>query len=236
MILKDKIALVTGASRGIGAAVCKRFAREGAHVIMIARDLQSLQMVDDQIKEYSDKTTLIQLDLCELNKIADLAGMLMNRFGLLDILVGNAGILGELSPIRDYCTQTWQQVITVNLHANYYLLKYFDPLLQRSPSGRGIFVTSNIVNQDKGIKFWGAYAASKAALQTLVKTYAFETQHTDVRVNLVDPGGVGTDMYKQAFPGQEIHEITSPDEVTDIFVKLASDKCKRTARIYYAQY
>ncbi|HEU5047219.1 MAG TPA: SDR family NAD(P)-dependent oxidoreductase [Rickettsiales bacterium] len=232
--LEGKIALVTGASRGIGAAVAKRLAAEGAHVILAARTVGGLEAVDDAITKAGGKATLVPLDLAEHDKIDHLGVAIAERFGKLDILVGNAGTLGELTPLTHAEASMWDRVIAVNLTANWRLIRICDPLLRRSEAGRAIFVTSGTTQRPKASAYWGPYAVSKAGLETLVETYAAEVTQTNVKVNLVDPGVVRTKMRAHAMPGEDPMTLPEPDAVTDIFVKLASPECKESGERFAA--
>jgi NAD(P)-dependent dehydrogenase (short-subunit alcohol dehydrogenase family) len=221
--LENRIALITGASRGIGAAIAKRFASEGAHVILAARTVGGLEEVDDVIKAKGGQSTLVPLDLREGDKIDQLGAVIAERFGKLDILVGNAGFLGDLTPVAHLDPSVWDRLIAVNATANYRLIRSFDPLLRRSDAGRALFVTSGVTQDTQ--PFWGGYAASKAALESLVAHYAEEVKNTHIRANVIDPGAVGTDMLQQAYPGNNMAEYPQPNEVTDLFVDLASEEC-----------
>ncbi|MDJ0937046.1 MAG: SDR family NAD(P)-dependent oxidoreductase [Kiloniellales bacterium] len=224
--LEGRLALITGASRGIGAAVARRFAAEGAQVVLSARTVGGLEEVDDQIRQAGGKpATLVPLDLRDFDKIDALGASLFERFGKLDVLVGNAGTLGTLSPLGHGDPATWQAVIDVNLTANFRLIRSLDPLLRRSDAGRAIFVTSGAAARP--IPYWGAYATSKAALEMLVGIYAAETAKATVRVNLIDPGVVRTIMRAQAFPGEDPESLKPPEAITDAFVELASADCVR---------
>lgn len=224
--LQGRLALITGASRGIGAAVARRFASEGAQVILTARTVGGLEEVDDRIRaEGGAAATLVPLDLREFDKIDALGASLYERFGKLDILVGNAGILGTLSPIGHIDPATWQAVMDTNVTANFRLIRSLDPLLRRSEAGRAIFVTSGAAARP--IAYWGAYGTSKAALEMLVGIYAAETAKTEIRVNLLSPGVVRTNMRAQAFPGEDPESLPPPEAVTDRFVELASADCRR---------
>lgn len=218
--LQGRVALVTGASRGIGAAVAKRFAAEGAHVIAVARTQSALERLDDAIRNAGGEgATLVPLDLKDYAQIDQLGGIVAQRWQKLDILVGNAGVLGSLSPVAMSKPKMWQEVMDVNVMANYRLIRSFDPLLRASDAGRAIFVTSRLADMNRA--YWGAYAASKAALESLVKTYAAEVEGTNLRVNLLDPGQVATMMRKEAFPGEDANTLAKPEDITDRFVELA---------------
>jgi NAD(P)-dependent dehydrogenase (short-subunit alcohol dehydrogenase family) len=221
--LAGKIALITGASRGIGAAVAERFAREGAHVILVARTVGGLEATDDAIQAAGGKATLVPMDLGEPGGIEQLSALIAERFGKLDILVGNAGMLGDLTPLTHADSKMWDRVIALNLTANWRLIRSMDPLLRASEQGRAMFVTSGVAS---GVfPYWGPYAVSKAALEMLVKTYAAETATTALKVNLIDPGVVRTKMRASAMPGEDPMGVPPPESVTDIFVELALPGC-----------
>ena len=217
--LDDRIALITGASRGIGAAVAKRFAAEGAHVILVARSVDGLEAVDDAIQAAGGTATLVPTDLSDWPTIDRLAHPILERWGRLDVLVGNAAMLGPLSPVGHIAPDHWENAFKLNVHANWRLIRALDPLLRASPAGRAIFVTSGITRNLH--PFWGAYAASKAALEALVLTYAAEVAQTNLRVNLINPGPIRTEMRASAFPGEDPMSLPAPDEITKAFVALA---------------
>jgi NAD(P)-dependent dehydrogenase (short-subunit alcohol dehydrogenase family) len=217
--LKGRIALVTGASRGIGRAVAKAFAAEGAHVILVGRTQGALEELDDEIRAVGGSASLVPVDLAKFEQIDRIGAALYERFGRLDVLVGNAGSLGMLAPVGHIGLEEWQEAIDVNLTANYRLIRSLDPLLRLSEAGRAIFVTSAIT---EGVfPFWGAYAATKAGLEALVLTYAGEMRQTKVKVNLIDPGIVRTRLRATAFPGEAAEKLAAPESVTEAFVKLA---------------
>ena len=222
--LENKIAVITGASRGIGAAVAKRYAAEGAQTCLIARSTKGLEEVDDAIRSKGGLApVLIPLDLLEINRIDALGPSLLERFGKLDILVGNAAMLGELSPLTHQDPKNFDKVVNLNVTANYRLLRILDPLLRKSDAGRALFVTSGVTQAS--YPFWGPYAISKAALEMMINTYAAQIAQTNIKVNLIDPAVVRTDMRAAAMPGEDPETLPHPDEITDIFVKLASDAC-----------
>ncbi|MBT6116857.1 MAG: SDR family NAD(P)-dependent oxidoreductase [Rhodospirillaceae bacterium] len=232
--LDGRIAVVTGASRGIGAAVAKRFAREGAHLVLIARTQGGLEEVDDAVRtEGGSAATLVPLDLRDFEALDRLGAALHERHGKLDVLVGNAGILGPLSPVGHIEPDSWQQVMDVNLTANWRLIRSLDPLLRQSDAGRAIFVSSGVAGFAK--PYWGAYAASKAALEMMVKVYAAEVERiTPVRANILDPGVVRTAMRAEAFPGEDPMSLPHPDDIADIFLDLADPACTRTGEVVRA--
>jgi len=224
MRLKGRIALITGASRGIGAAAAVAFAREGAHCVLVARTVGGLEAVDDKIKALGgDGATLVPLDVTDGPGIDRLGAALYERFGRLDVLLGNAGLLGTLSPIGHVDPPIFERVMAVNVTANWRLIRSLDPLLQRSDAGRAIFVTSGISRVV--VPYWSAYAASKAALDMMVATYAAECAHTKVRVNLYNPGPTRTGMRKEAFPGEDPETLPPPEAHGEGLVQLALPSC-----------
>ena len=231
--LKDRIALITGASRGIGRAVAEKFAQEGAHVLLIARTGEALEAVDDAIRSLGGTATLIPLNLAHGPKIDALGPTLYERFGRLDILVGNAAILGRLSPLTHIPSQHWEQVLRVNVTANWRLIRTLDPLLRRSDAGRVIFVTSSGV-ANSGRAYWAPYSVSKAALETLAKTYANETQDSPIKVNLIDPGATATSLRAEAYPGEDQSALKTAEEVAERFVALAMPDWTETGRVVKA--
>lgn len=231
--LAGRIALVTGASRGIGAAVAKRYAAEGAHLILVARTQGGLEEVDDAIRTIGGTATLCPLDLLDSEKIDQMAFAIGERFDRLDILVGNAGTLGELAPTGHVDPRVWAETMAVNVTANWRLVRGFDPLLRRSDAGRAIFVTSGAARRNPA--YWSAYAASKAALESLVRCYAAELRKTNVRANLVDPGVVRTTLRAKALPGEDPRRLPSPEAVTEAFVALAESSCDRQGELVEAR-
>ncbi|MGE5475189.1 MAG: SDR family NAD(P)-dependent oxidoreductase [Bacteroidales bacterium] len=225
--LDGRLALVTGASRGIGRAVAKRFAAEGATVICLARTIGALEELDDEIADAGGKAVLLPLDLRRFDEIDQMAAALYQRFGKLDILVGNAGdIGGGLAPVGHVDQKHFQAAFDINVTANYRLIRALDPLLRMSDSGRAMFVTDNLAHG--GQPFWGVYAAGKAALEVIVKTWAAEVERiTKLRINLIDPGVVATRMRQIAFPGEDQAKLAQPEDVTDAFVELAEASCTR---------
>lgn len=217
--LKDRIALVTGASRGIGRAVALAYAREGAHVIAVARSTGALEELDDDINAVGGSATLLRLNLTDGGKIDGLGPTILERFGRLDIAVGNAAILGPLSPLGHVSEKDWNQVLDVNLNANWRLIRTLDPLLRLSQAGRAIFVSSGAARHFQA--YWGPYSVSKAALEALVKTYAAEVSDSNVRANLVDPGIVATSMRAKAMPGEDPSRLKQPEELGELFIRLA---------------
>ncbi len=217
--LQDRIALVTGASRGIGAAIARAYAREGAHIVAVARTVGGLEELDDAIAAEGGGATLVPLDLTEFEAIDRLGASIFERWGRLDILVGNAAILGQLSPVGHIEPPTWQRAFDLNVTANWRLLRVLDPLLRQSEAGRAIFVTSGATRSLPA--YWATYSASKAALEALVVTYAREIEKTAVRANLVNPGPTRTRMRAAAFPGEDPDTLPPPDHLTETLIRLA---------------
>jgi len=222
--LEGRIALITGASRGIGRAVAKRFAHEGAHPILIARTQAALEELDDEIRsETSVESTLIPLDLRDFDAIDKVGAAMYDRFGHLDIMVANAGLLGVLTPIHQTDPKIWDEVMAVNLTACWRLTRSMDPLLRASDNGRAIYVTSTVGHQPRA--FWGAYAISKAGLDMMAKVYAEETEKTNIRVNIVNPGPTRTGMRAAAMPGEDPETLKTAESIAHEFVKLAMPEC-----------
>lgn len=219
-ILAGRVALITGASRGIGRAVALRFAAEGAHVVLTARTVGGLEEVDDAVKAAGGQATLVPCDLTDFEAVDTLGPALLERFDKLDIFVGNAGALGEMTPLTHYDAKAWHDVFDVNVHANWRLIRTLEPLLRRSDAGRAILVTSGAAAHPRA--FWGAYAVTKAAVEALARVWASELENTNVRVNLLNPGATRTGMRAAAFPGEDPESLKTPEDIAGRFVELAS--------------
>lgn len=230
--LKDRIALITGASSGIGRAAALAFAREGAHVLLLARTRKALEEVDDRVRAEGGKATLIPLDLADGKAIDALGPSLYERFGRLDVLVGNAAILGRLSPLTHVPAEHWERTFAINVTANWRLIRTLDPLLRRSESGRVIFVTSGVARSARA--YWAPYSVSKAALEALAKTYANETTDSAIKVNLIDPGATATRLRAEAYPGEDQTTLRTPEEVAERFVAFAMPDWMETGQIVEA--
>jgi NAD(P)-dependent dehydrogenase (short-subunit alcohol dehydrogenase family) len=214
--LAGRIALITGASRGIGAAVARHFAAEGAHVVLAARTVGALEEVDDQIQAAGGSATLVPLDLQEFDKIDQMGAALYERFGRLDILVGNAGHIGSLGPMSHQDPKVFKRVMETNVIANYRLIRSMEPLLKLAPAGRAVFTACAAGHEPTA--YWSAYAVSKAALEMMVRTWAAELTKTNVKVALVDPGPVATQLRRTAFPGEDQAAMKQPDDVAELFL------------------
>lgn len=219
--LSGKIALVTGASRGIGYAMALALAKAGAHVLALGRTVGGLEELDDEINAAGGTASLIPADLNDEKAIAQLAPALADRYGKLDILIANAGALGELAPIPDISPDIWQRTFATNVTANFQLFRTLDPLLRASDLPRVAVVTSR-VGGAQARAFWGAYAASKAALEMLAKTYALETRSAGIRVSIIDPGAMRTKMRAQAMPGENPDTLPHPDELAPLLYHAVS--------------
>ena len=232
--LDGRIALITGASRGIGAAVAERFAAEGARLILAARTPGALEEVDDRVAAAANgaTATLVPVDLADHDRIDEMAGALAERFGRIDILVGNAAVLGGLAPLAHVEPERWAEAMNVNLTANWRLIRAFEPLLHQSRAGRAIFVTSGVTRG--AFPYWGPYAASKAALEALVRTWAAELEKTAIRINILDPGVVRTRMRAEAMPGEDPMTLPAPESLAGTFVELASAHCRRNGETVFA--
>ncbi len=224
--LRNRVALVTGASRGLGAALARNMAAAGAHVILLARTQGALEELDDHIQAAGGRATLFPFDLGETRKISAIGPAIADKFGKLDIVVGNAAQLGNLSPIAHSDPKIFEETFRINFFANYHLLRTLDPLLRASDAGRALFITDAAAHVKS--PFWGAYAATKAALESMVRTYAAEVAHSNVRVNLVDPGIMRTDMRASAFPAEMQDTLPKPDDVAAALVPWVSPNCVQT--------
>ncbi len=219
--LSGKVALVTGASRGIGRAASLALAGAGAHVLALARTVGGLEELDDDITKAGGKASLIPADLTEFETLDQLGPALSKRFHKLDILVLNAGVLGELAPLPDISAKAWRRVFDTNVEANWRLLKTLDPLLRASGNARVAVITSRI-GGEIARPFWGAYAASKAALEMLAKTYAEEAKQAGVRVAIIDPGAMRTKMRAEAMPGEKPETLPDPSEIAPVVLRAVS--------------
>jgi NAD(P)-dependent dehydrogenase (short-subunit alcohol dehydrogenase family) len=217
-----KVALVTGASRGIGRAIAKALALQGAHVVALARTKGGLEDLDDELKALGAQISLVRLDLREGGQIDNLGPTLYERWQRLDIFVGNAGILGPLSPLGHISEADWTQTLNINVTANWRLLRTLDPILRLSPAGRVLFMTSNASRNCRA--YWGPYSVSKAALEALAKTYAHEVQSTPVRVNLLNPGRMRTRMRAKAYPGEDENTVPPPEAIVPLALSLLTEE------------
>ena len=232
-----RIALVTGASRGIGRAAALALAKSGAHVVALARTQGGLEELDDEIRalrpDEPEATTLVPMDLRDVAAIDRLGEALNRRWGRLDALVGNAGVLGLLTPLHQLDPKTWDDVMAVNVTANWRLIRSVDPLLRRSNAGRVAFITSGAASRTDLRAYWGPYATSKAALDALARTYAAETINTsNIRVMLINPGPLRTRMRATAMPGEDPSTLRAPEELAPKIVEICSPDWAETGKLY----
>jgi len=228
--LSGKVALVTGASRGIGAAVAKSLAAKGVHVIALARTTGGLEELDDEIKKLGGTATLVPADLRKFDDLDRMGQALYERFKKLDILIGNAGQLGVLSPIPHIDQKAWDEVIQVNVTANFRLIRSLDLLLRSADAARAVFITSGAAN--KATAYWGPYAVSKAALDMLVRTYAAEVSTTNMKVNLFNPGPIRTRMRARAMPGEDPMTLETPETVAEAISDLCLPSVSQNGQLY----
>jgi NAD(P)-dependent dehydrogenase (short-subunit alcohol dehydrogenase family) len=228
--LASRIALVTGASRGIGYATARALARAGAHIVAVARTQGGLEELDDEIRKDGGSATLVPLNLTDFDGIARLGAALHERHGKLDILVGNAAIAGPSSPLGHIELKPWNDVIAINVTANFQLIRCMDPLLRVSDAGRAVFVTSGTAS--KANAYQGPYAASKAALDTLARSWANETVSTKLRVNLFSPGPIRTRMRASIFPGEDPTTLDTPEQAAEFIVPMCGPEWTETGKLY----
>jgi len=235
--LGPRVAVVTGASRGIGRAVALALAAEGVHIVALARTQGGLEELDDAIRAArrgaENSATLVPLDLKDHAAIDRLGEALFRRWGRLDVLVGNAGVLGLLSPLHHLDPKTWDDVMAVNVTANWRLIRSLDPLLRRSAAGRVAFLTSAVASRAELRAYWGPYATSKAALDALARTYAAETLNTsNIRVMLINPGPLRTAMRATAMPGEDPATLRGPEQLAPKIVEICSPDWTETGKLY----
>ncbi|GIK79070.1 MAG: SDR family NAD(P)-dependent oxidoreductase [Pseudorhodoplanes sp.] len=232
--LSGRIALVTGASRGIGYATALALAQAGAHIVAVARTQGGLEELDDEIRKAAGTTTggatLVPLDLKDRDGIARLGAALHERFGRLDILVANAGVLGPLSPLSHVEPKAWDEVVAVNVSANWQLIRCMEPLLQQSEAGRAVFLTSNAAHA--ATAYWGPYAISKAALDMMARTWAAENATTTLKINLFDPGPTRTRMREAAFPGEDPQTLPTAETVAEKILPLCRPDFMQSGTLY----
>jgi len=227
--LKGRVTLVTGASRGIGYQAALALAKAGSHIIATARTQGGLEDLDDAIKAIGGETTLVPMDLKQFDGIDQLGSIIHERWGKLDGLFGNAAILGEMTPAPHTVPKTFDEVIAVNLTANYRLIRSLDPLLRASDAGRAVFVTSGVAASRRA--FWGAYAASKAGLEAFVQCYANEVETTNLKVNLLNPGATRTQMRAKAMPGEDPNVLPNPVDIAPLIVGMLSPAYDKNGEI-----
>ena len=228
-VFSGRIALVTGASRGIGRAVALALAHAGAHVVAVARTVGGLEELDDDIKKEGGSATLVPLDLKDFPGIDRMGAALMERWGRLDALFGNAGIQGPLTPLAHLQPKAWDDIMAVNVTANWRLLRALDGLLRQSDAGRVLMVSSGAAHFNR--PYWGGYAISKAALETLIFTYAAECSGTNVKANAFNPGPTRTRMRAEAMPGEDPMTLPTPEDMAPLILELLSPQCIRNGEL-----
>ena len=228
--LASRIALVTGASRGIGRATALALARAGAHVVALARTTGGLEELDDDIQKSGGSATLVPLDLKDVDGIARLGAALHERFGKLDVMVANAATLGPLSPLSHVEPKAWNELVAVNITANWQLIRCMEPLLLQSDAGRAVFLTSDAAS--RATAYWGPYAISNSAIDTMARTWAAENATTKLRVNLFDPGPVRTKMRASAFPGEDPATLPTPEQVAGKILALCVPDFTGSGKLY----
>lgn len=227
--LKDRLILITGASRGIGFATSIALAKAGAHVIALARTVGGLEELDDQIKANGGTATLIPADITDGDGMARLQPALLERFGKLDGFIANAGILGELSPVPDIAEKVWDNVMEANLKANWRLIAALDPMLRQSDAGRVVFLSSGVARSHRS--YWAPYSISKAALEAMALTYAAECENTEIKVNLCNPGATRTAMRAAAMPGEDASQLPSPEKVAALLTKMVAPEWQKNGEL-----
>jgi NAD(P)-dependent dehydrogenase (short-subunit alcohol dehydrogenase family) len=228
--LASRIALITGASRGIGFATAIALAKRGAHVVATARTQGGLEELDDAIRAEGGTATLVPFELHDTDGILRLAAALHERYGKLDILIGNAALGASSSPLDHFEPKEWDNVLAINVTANWHLIRSMDALLKRSDAGRAVFLTSGAAANPRPYR--GLYAVSKAALETLARTYAAETAATPIRVNLFNPGPTRTRMRAAIMPGEDPMTLPPPEEVAEKIMPLCSPDFSETGKLY----
>lgn len=228
--LASRIALVTGASRGIGYTTALALAKAGAHLVAVARTQGGLEELDDEIRKGGGSATLVPLNLTDFEGIARLGAALHERHGKIDILVGNAGIAGPSSPLGHIDLKPWNDVMAINVTANFQLIRCMEPLLRQSDAGRAVFITSDVASRTPG--YLGPSAASKAALDALVRTWANETASTPMRINLFNPGPTRTRMRAVVFPGEDPTTLDTPEQVAEFIVPMCAPSWTETGKLY----
>jgi NAD(P)-dependent dehydrogenase (short-subunit alcohol dehydrogenase family) len=230
-----RVALVTGASRGIGRAAALALAAEGAHVIAVARTQGALEALDDEIRagRPDASATLVPLDLADHDALDRLGASIYERWGRLDVFLGNAGLLGPLSPLPHISPKAFADVFSVNVTANWRLIRSLDPLLRAAPAARVAFLTSGAAYRAETRAYWGLYAASKAALDVLARTYAAETANTTaIKVMLVNPGRMRTRMRAAAMPGEDPATLPTPEAFAPKLLRVLSPEWRETGKLY----
>ena len=230
--LNNRIALVTGATKGIGKEIAITLAKNNIHVILLGRTISALEELNDLINDFGGKSSCIQFDLNDLNEIPKLSMAISKRWGKLDILISNAAYLHNLTPLSHLSEKDWQLSLNINLSSNWLLIKHLESLLLKSDSGKAIFMTSGA---SQGYRpFWGAYAISKAGLDSMIRAWSSEMEKTDLKINLYDPGATRTQMRARAYPGEDPASLKDPTEISNDILKICNkDFVKNGQRIEF---
>ena len=230
--VKGKKILITGATGGLGQALCQVLAPFGPHLILLGRSIEKLESLDDQLSDHPCNTTLVPIDLNDLEKLSSIGPLLNDRLGTVDAFVGAAATLGQLGPLTHQPSSDWHEVWTVNFHAHWYLLKSLEPLLRQAQDPRVVFITSGLVRSH--IPYWGAYALSKAALEAMAFSYAAETKNLNFKVNLLDPGIMQTELFKKAMPGVDLATVPTPQKAALKLAELLTPTHQTTGELFKA--
>ena len=222
--LSGKLVLVTGATRGIGRAVAVAAAQAGAELIITGRTVGALEEVDDAVRAVGGHATMVELDMKDTPAIPRLAAAIAERWGRLDGFVANAAMLAALTPITHLTPEAWDESIAVNLTGQWHMIRAFDPLLRAAPAGRAVLVTSGAAVGSR--PFWGPYAASKAGLEAIGRSWAGESEQTNLRINMLNPGGTATKMRASAFPGENPETLPMPEAIAPAFLALLAEDCQ----------
>ena len=231
--LSGRLVLVTGATRGIGRAVAVAAARAGAELIITGRTIGALEEVDDEIGAAGGTATIVQLDMTDFPAIPRLAAAIASRWQRLDGFVANAGMLPALTPVGHVTEEAWNDSMAVNLTGQWHMIRAFDPLLRAAPAGRAILVSSGAAVGSR--PFWGPYAAAKAGLEALGRSWAGESEQTNLRINMMNPGGTATKMRASAFPGENPATLPTPEDIAPAFLTLLSDHCQHHGELVSAR-
>ena len=228
--LDGRVAIVTGASRGIGRAAALALARAGAHIVALARTQGALEELDDEVRAAGSAATLVPVDLKDFDALDRLGLALHERWGRLDILLANAGLLGPITPLGHVLPGAWDEIVAVNLTANWRLIRALDPLLRASDAGRAVFLTSGAAHHCRA--YWGPYSVTKAGLEALVRTYAAETRESAVRAMLVNPGPLRTRMRAAAMPGEDPLTLRTPEDLAPHILALCAPSSTDTGLVF----
>ena len=221
--LSGKLVLVTGATRGIGRAVAVAAAKAGAELVITGRTVGALEEADDEIRAVGGHATMVELDMKDTPAIPRLAAAIAERWGQLDGFVANAATLAALTPITHLTPEAWDDSVAVNLTGQWHMIRAFDPLLRAAPAGRAVLVTSGAAVGSR--PFWGPYAATKAGLEAIGRSWAGESEQTNLRINMLNPGGTATKMRASAFPGENPDTLPAPEDIAPAFLTLLAEEC-----------